>query len=140
MSGRARRVSGLLLALVLGPPLAAADCQGGRSQASHVPVPGGDPSRGAAAIEDVGCGACHTIPGIRGARGLVGPPLTSWARRSYIAGNLPNDPENLIRWIMDPQAVEPGTVMPNLDVTRQQARDMAAYLYTLLADRNDESW
>jgi cytochrome c len=61
----------------------------------------------------------------------VGPPLTTFARRAYIAGQLPNQPENLIRWIQDPQAVEPGTAMPNLRVSPVVARDMAAYLYTL---------
>ena len=54
-----------------------------------------------------------------------------FARRAYIAGQLPNDPENLVRWIQDPQGVEPGTAMPNLGVTAAVARDMAAYLYTL---------
>jgi hypothetical protein len=61
----------------------------------------------------------------------VGPPLTSFANRSYIAGQLVNSPDNLIRWIMDPQGVEPGTAMPDLGVIPEVARDMAAYLYTL---------
>jgi cytochrome c len=62
---------------------------------------------------------------------MVGPPLTMFARRAYIAGQLSNEPNNLIRWIRDPQAVEPGTAMPNLGVAPAVARDMAAYLYTL---------
>jgi cytochrome c len=62
---------------------------------------------------------------------MVGPPLTMFARRAYIAGQLPNEPDNLIRWIRDPQAVEPGTAMPSLGVEPAVARDMAAYLYTL---------
>jgi cytochrome c1 len=62
---------------------------------------------------------------------MVGPPLTDWAQRRYIAGLLPNTPENLVKWLRYPQDVEPGTVMPNMDVTEQDARDMAAYLYTL---------
>jgi cytochrome c len=61
----------------------------------------------------------------------VGPPLTMFARRAYIAGQLTNQPDNLIRWIQNPQAVEPGTAMPNLGVIPEIARDMAAYLYTL---------
>jgi cytochrome c2 len=91
----------------------------------------GDPDRGKQALAGFGCGACHQIPGIRGARGSVGPPLTSFATRSYIAGQLVNSPDNLIRWIVDPQKVEPGTAMPNLGVIPAVARDMAAYLYTL---------
>ena len=94
-------------------------------------VAGGDPARGRASLDGFGCGACHQIPGVKGANGLVGPPLMMFARRAYIAGQLPNTPENLIRWIRDPQGVEPGTAMPNLGVGDATARDMAAYLYTL---------
>lgn len=82
-------------------------------------------------MDEFGCGGCHTIPGVDGASGMVGPPLASWSRRSYIAGNLPNTPENLIRWVMDPHVVEPGTAMPDVGLEEQQARDVAAYLYTL---------
>lgn len=71
------------------------------------------------------------IPGVTGAVGLVGPPLTAWAKRAYIAGNLANTPENLVRWIRQPQAVEPGTAMPDLGVEEGDARDMAAYLFSL---------
>lgn len=62
---------------------------------------------------------------------MVGPPLTTFARRAYIAGQLPNQAENLIRWIQHPQAVEPGTAMPDLGVGPAVGRDMAAYLYSL---------
>jgi cytochrome c2 len=94
-------------------------------------VPGGSVARGRQAVEAMGCGACHTISGIPNAQGEVGPPLTGVARRSIIAGELANTPENMMRWIEDPQAVEPNTAMPNLGVTQQSARDIAAYLYTL---------
>lgn len=92
---------------------------------------GGEPEVGASLIRAYGCGTCHTIPGIRGADGKVGPPLTDFAHRSYVAGNLFNEPQNLIAWIMDPQAVEPGTAMPTLGVAEAEARHIAAYLYTL---------
>ncbi len=71
------------------------------------------------------------IPDVQGADGTVGPPLIRWSERGFIAGQLPNNAENLIRWIMDPQSVEPGTAMPNLGVTPAEARDIAAYLFTL---------
>lgn len=90
----------------------------------------GDPEQGRAAIVRHGCGACHTIPGIRGADARVGPRLDRFAEQSYIAGMLANTPENLIRWIQDPQAVNPGTAMPDLGVTADEAQDIAAYLYT----------
>lgn len=48
-----------------------------------------------------------------------------------IAGELPNTPDNLVRWIKDPKLVEPGTAMPDLGLSDEQARDVAAYLYTL---------
>lgn len=92
---------------------------------------GGEAGIGAALIRSYGCGTCHTVPGVRGADGRVGPPLTHFAHRAYIAGNLPNEPRNLIVWIVNPQAIEPGTAMPTLGVTEEQARHIAAYLYTL---------
>ena len=94
-------------------------------------IENGDATRGRAAIAAYGCGSCHTIPGIRGADGMVGPPLEHWAERRIIAGEVPNDPERLITWITVPQSIEPGTAMPNMGVTDGQARDIAAYLYTL---------
>lgn len=91
----------------------------------------GHPERGAELIARYGCGSCHTIPGVDRANGLVGPPLTRFGARSYIAGELPNNADNLQRWISDPQAVEPGTAMPDLGVDAIDAQDIAAYLYTL---------
>jgi putative membrane protein len=91
----------------------------------------GDPSAGKAAIAAFGCGACHSIPGVAGAEGMVGPPLTHFAGRAYIAGEVPNTRRSLIQWIMNPQSIEAGTAMPNLGVGQAQARDIAAYLYTL---------
>ena len=92
---------------------------------------GGDPSRGRAKIQYYGCGACHTIPGVDGADALVGPELTHFASRVYVAGVLPNSPENVVRWIRNPKQVDGLTAMPNLDVSEADARDIAGYLYTL---------
>ncbi len=92
-------------------------------------VQGGDARRGPAAIVRYGCGACHVIPGVGSAAGMVGPPLTAFSRRAYIAGELPNTADNLVTWITVPQAIEPGTAMPNLGVDDRSARDIAAYLY-----------
>jgi cytochrome c oxidase assembly factor CtaG/cytochrome c2 len=87
--------------------------------------------RGAQLISKYGCGSCHTIPGINGADGLVGPPLTHWSRRTYIAGVLPNDPDNLQFWIQHPQQVVPGVDMPDMGIRQQEARDIAIYLDTI---------
>jgi cytochrome c len=97
-------------------------------------VAGGDPQQGALAIENYGCGACHRIPGIVGAGSMAGPPLDEWASRRYIAGKLPNQPENLIQWIRFPQAIEPDSAMPNLGVSEQEARDISAYLFSLTGE------
>jgi putative membrane protein len=94
-------------------------------------ITGGDSHRGQTAIERYGCGTCHTIPGIRGANGLVGPPLTKMALRTYIAGVLTNTPANMERWIKDPPAVDRLTAMPKLGVADRDARDIVGYLYTL---------
>ena len=106
-------------------------CSSGPSGEPPPQAPNGDPSAGANDIEQFGCGACHVIPGIRGADGQVGPPLTQFGLRGYIAGELPNNEANLIRWIMHPRDVEPGTAMPDLGVSESQARDIAAYLLSL---------
>lgn len=92
---------------------------------------GADPDRGARAMIDYGCGACHVIPGVTGARGTVGPHLTGFADRAYVAGVLPNRPGDLVRWLVDPTIHAPMTAMPDLGVSEAEARDMAAYLYTL---------
>lgn len=105
----------------------------GRNEAEHIAevTAGGDVTRGAAAIERYGCGSCHAIPGISGAQGRTGPPLAGIGNRIYVAGVLQNTPENMMRWIQNPPAVDPKTVMPNLGVTQQDARDIAGYLYML---------
>jgi cytochrome c len=94
-------------------------------------VAGGDPSRGIVALRQHGCGGCHLIRGLPEARGAVGPPLDGLPGRAYIAGRLTNHTMNLTRWIQSPRAVDPGTLMPDLGVSDAEARDIAAYLYTL---------
>jgi cytochrome c1 len=92
---------------------------------------GGDVGRGRVALGTYGCGTCHQVPGVRAAIGLVGPPLTHLANRMYVAGVLPNTPERLIDWIQHPRHVDPRTAMPELGVDEADARDIAAYLYSL---------
>ena len=87
-----------------------------------------DPARGADLIRAHGCGACHRVPGIRSAQGVVGPDLEDFARQSYVGGVLPNQPGGLIRWLMNPPAHSPATAMPDLGLSADEARDIAAYL------------
>jgi cytochrome c len=86
--------------------------------------------RGAVAIGRYGCGSCHTVKGIQGANGLVGPPLTGIGSRLYVAGMLENTPEHLAAWIHNPRAINPKTAMPNVGASQKDARDIAAYLKT----------
>ena len=96
-----------------------------------IQVTGGDIARGRAAIHAHGCATCHTIPGIRGADGLVGPPLDNIASRVYLAGRIQNTPQNMMHWVRFPKQVDPETAMPQMEITEQEGRDITAYLYTL---------
>lgn len=91
----------------------------------------GDPGAGRQVITSIGCGACHVIPGVPGARGTVGPTLAGFAERDYIGGVVPNRPALLVQWVRDAPSLAPDTAMPDLPLTQPQARDVAAYLYTL---------
>lgn len=123
------KVAGLLMAgLLLSGAGALAGCTGGQQTPPYNAAFPGDPHSGKKLIVSYGCGSCHTIPGIYQARGLVGPPLYFFGRRTMIAGELPNTPENLVRWLRNPPAVEPGTAMPDLGLSQNQAQDIAAYL------------
>jgi len=89
----------------------------------------GNAERGQSLFLAKGCGGCHTLSGGTQATGLVGPPLDGVAQRAVIAGTLENTPDNLARWIRTPQQILPGNAMPNLALSEQEARDLAAFLY-----------
>lgn len=115
---------------VLAPALAALGaCEG--EVAERRPVPGADPERGLALVVDYGCHACHAIPGVNGPRGVMGPPLEGFGRRVMIVGSYPNTTDNLMRWIENPTRMIPSTAMPEMGVTTDEARDIAAYLHDL---------
>jgi cytochrome c oxidase subunit 2 len=88
---------------------------------------------GKALIAQKGCGACHTIPGIPGANGQIGPNLAGVASRPRIAAGAVanNSPDDLKRWIVNPSALKPGTAMPTLGLTDDEATKIVAYLETL---------
>ena len=121
------------------PRLTAADYQTLLRNAAGAPVArsvsrparSGDPDRGVSAMQQYACTTCHLIPGMVGSRAYVGPPLTGIAGRKYLAGTLPNSPENMLRWIRDPKGISPATLMPDLSVSEDHARDIVAYLFTL---------
>jgi cytochrome c553 len=93
----------------------------------------GDPARGRAIIASGahGCAACHSIPGVRWPSGIVGPPLAGMAQRGFIAGQLPNKPDVLVAFLQNPPALVPETGMPNVGLTAEEARHVAAFLHTL---------
>lgn len=88
-------------------------------------------ARGKLLLAQYQCGSCHAIPGVAASRGTVGPTLKAFSRRSYIAGNVPNQPAELALWLVDPKAIIPTTTMPSMGVSPMDARAMAAYLHTL---------
>jgi cytochrome c len=127
MSVALQRIAMMLVIVCV--PLACNDASA--RERSAAALTGGDPTRAPALMRRYGCVSCHVIPGVRGGSGLVGPPLTGMASRSYIAGVLTNEPQHMVRWIMNPKGVDSLTAMPVTGVSEQEARDIAAYLYTL---------
>src|SRR5688500_4118918 len=109
--------------------LFASACRQGDSKNPQL-IAGSDHERGQQIMGAYGCPTCHVIPGVRGATGKVGPPLTGVADRVYLAGRVANEPQNMIDWIRNPQKIDPQTAMPNTGVTELDAHDIAAYLYT----------
>jgi cytochrome c2 len=106
-------------------------CTGCAERVEPVQIAGADAKRGRIAIQQYGCVACHAVPGVRNPGGNVGPPLEGMSRRGYIGGVLPNTPDELVRWLLDPPSVSPSTAMPSVGLSEAEARDIAAYLYTL---------
>ena len=105
-----------------------------RGPAVLTPGPGpsiGDPQVGRQLLIDKGCGGCHTVRGVPGASGLVGPNLTNVGLRPTLAGeSIPNSPEMMERWLLDPAALKPGALMPSLGLTPTEARDLTAFLFS----------
>ena len=122
---RARALAALVLSIA-GTPSCTDDASARAAMMTH-----GDPARGKEELRRYGCGSCHTIPGVPGANALVGPELSHVAKRSYLAGTLPNNPANMREWIMHPQHIKPHNAMPDEGVSESSARDMTVHLYTL---------
>ena len=91
---------------------------------------GGDLRRAPGIIRRYGCAGCHTIPGIPGGDGQVGGPLADMKHRVYVGGVAINTPDNLVRWIVSPQAFSPRSAMPATGISDAEARDVATYLYS----------
>ena len=134
LRARHRLIAGGAAALLVGVCIATAFALQWQTERRAIEVAetvtGGEVRRAPSIVRRFGCGGCHTIPGIRGADGQVAPPLAGLRQRVFIAGVARNTPEQLVRWIVAPQSVVPGTAMPMTGISEQQARDVAAYLYS----------
>lgn len=130
---RARlRLAASAVPLLMGVALAGAVVAcGAPAPTGDAGLDGADASRAPSVMAQNGCGACHSITGVEGATSGVAPPLDGFASRRFIAGTLTNTPENLRIWLSDPDAVRPGTPMPDPELTDEEARDIAAYLSQL---------
>ena len=100
-------------------------------QSDHAPAPRASIERGRALLAQYQCGSCHAIPGVASSQGQVAASLDAFGQRSYMAGRHANRPDLLAQWIAQPQSLVPGTTMPSMGVSPQDARDMAAYLMDL---------
>lgn len=92
---------------------------------------GADAERGRRTTERLACAACHEIPGVAWPQGRVGGSLAGFGTRPLIAGRFRNQPDVLVRWLRDAPALDPSTGMPPMPLSDAEARDVAAYLYTL---------
>jgi cytochrome c len=138
-------LTGLFLAAILGGALVAMNPAFSNGKAGGTPnqlgeavagpalAPGSPAADGAALIPTKQCPGCHTIPGIQGANGTVGPNLGGVASRTKIAGGAVNNsgPDDLKAWILDPPSKKPGTAMPKLGLSDDEATKIVAYLETL---------
>jgi cytochrome c1 len=100
-----------------------------KSSQVAVALTGGDATRAPPLLRRYGCAGCHDIAGVPGADGLVGPPLGNLRQRVFIAGVLPNNADNLVKWIVAPTSIHPASAMPVTGISESEARDIAAYLY-----------
>jgi len=99
----------------------------------ETPPPPVDPlaQRGRQVVESAPCALCHTVQGSQASASL-GPDLTHLgSRRTLAAATLPNTPENLGRWIVDPQTIKPGNPMPANRLSAEDLRAAVAYLESL---------
>jgi cytochrome c1 len=125
-----RRLLVPLLGIILAGGAVEVEMHEARQKAMSATIlTGGDPSRAPPLMTRYGCAGCHTIDGIPGADGRVGPPLNELIERVYIGGAVPNNAGNLVGWLLDPPRFAPHAAMPPPGLSESEARDIAAYLY-----------
>jgi cytochrome c len=117
------------IGLLLGTMILLSACQG--ESPETVTVEGGEAELGAELVQSYECASCHYIPGVEGPHGTEAPGLQLWQNRSFVAGSAPNQPQYVISFLMEPESIQPGSAMPNLGISEEEARHITAYLYTL---------
>ena len=121
-----RALAALLLLFVLA-------CNRAESPAAPPAPPAiGNTERGRVLAAQYGCAVCHIIPGVDGPQGALGPSLQGVASRPLISFDaVKNTPENLVKYIENPPAMNPQSTMPALGLPPDDVKDIAAYLLTL---------
>lgn len=120
-----------MFVLLIACGSAVTGCADAEAPPDNLRVLGGEVENGRAVIGQVGCGVCHVIPGVRGARGRVGPSLEFFGTRQVIAGRFPNEPDSLSQFVRNAPSLAPETAMPRFNLSEKESRDVAAFLYTL---------
>jgi cytochrome c len=124
-----KRVSLLLLVLTT---MACNRGETAKTAAAPAPPPIGNAARGQQLAGQYGCNVCHIVPGVDGPQGALGPSLQGVGSRPSISlGMVPNTPENMVRFIQNPAAMNPQSSMPPMGMPENDAKDLAAYLLTL---------
>jgi cytochrome c1 len=122
---------GALAAIAVALLLGACTSGGGSAGPPPDATPGiGDAAAGKALFTAKACNGCHRV-GNEIAGSTTGPDLQGFASRPTISGAAPNTPENVWRWLADPQRLKRGTSMPRIPLTAQNLDDLTAYLETL---------
>ena len=126
---QARVIALLFLIVALAP--AACNYVRGFDFARGQRMTGGNPELGRTKLARHSCVSCHVIPGLPNTGASLAPPLGSWSGRRKFLESVPNTPANLETWIENPSHMKPGTNMPDMNVSPEDSRDMAAYVYSI---------
>lgn len=107
-------------------------CSRAETPAPPPQAPAGSAQRGPQLIAQYACSVCHVVPGTQGPQGRLGPSLAGVASRPVISnGAVRNTPENLRRFVQNPQSLNPQSSMPPIAMPDADAQDIAAFLLTL---------
>lgn len=130
MIGAKRRLQWLFGVLALVLVVTGCGIMSG-SEDARVEETGGNIERGEELVRANGCLVCHSVSGTSSVMNGYGPDLDGFANNRLIGGEIENTPENLIQFLQSPQSVVPGTAMPTIGLTEEEARDIASWLYSL---------